>query len=1066
MRDIRILNEAISQLLVRKRSGNVTPLLLSSLLGIKKEEERYKQIDTFFGENDPNKFTYGRFKALFDLGANTPFKFGVENREKLQSFGQIFDREDGVKKGTEGNDEYVETFFIYLYYEVFVKPTTKQNLLTLSETYETPKEISDALDKAKSIIENTSGEQRSKLEQGLITLTRYMYSMIYPDDGNINNEQDRAQFVENFINSNINLFIDYPLSKALNVNGYDKLQNLLDAIFTEVSRLSITDNSQMKNVTTFAKMINKNQISFDVKAIEDTRTHIFPEDLHEKVNNIMNTLCEGVTDEVLRDLGLSWTTGSATKTSWSNIVKIVIATICMSKLTKGTEKIVDVITKRELNYTKLLDTAEKDGGIHFINNMAFYRAMKEIGSQKDLEENKDVIKNMNSLLDLLEGRISKFMELSQLAYTNAILIEPNEYIRDEWETPNFGDLSNQHKNAIISVMNITGMAKQVGSSGAEDIIAAINDIFLNKNSKMINKEGWEEVAKYAAQNVADYKINMTNPGKKGFFSQFKTVVDGVFKSAGTLLESDQTETSGVSIQMPYSEFEKAKKSIESGDFFTAIAGVGEKLEDWKAMYDFLRGKASINKTTIKLGGKEIEHDISTPEKYLEYLIYLSRSIGSMVCHGKVMFANEGDLIYNSKEEIKSLNESYYNSLSYLIVDLIPNYKIDDMVYKSKSFDLQYRITPFAVEFLKYNLRYFINNIHKGTKIEKLIDEANEKETMTSVEWSMLVDQLQDYVLEKLKDNLSNSEKIKSYRVSTPYDVKGNDIKGTDKKEKENKVWRDAWNELGKKIQKENKDKWTFVDPKIKKDILDGDPDVMRHYKVYKNFMNAIEKAKKEQSSPLKYSDAYSKMEDIAKRHGIIQKEFSPTSKSSPTNVLKSSKKEQIISIYPKDLQINISELKSPKEWILSGYDNFVNLSFFETNGEPVGELVIKGKNVGKMKKETKNWSLFCLSPYVGQEKDNKRPTMAFSGITIIKDGNVKKFKKGNVRPRTCIGVDNNDKVIILTTVGATLNEVAKKMKDIGCVFAVNVDGGDSSVFTENGKIKMGGNRKIPVILSW
>ncbi len=62
-------------------------------------------------------------------------------------------------------------------------------------------------------------------------------------------------------------------------------------------------------------------------------------------------------------------------------------------------------------------------------------------------------------------------------------------------------------------------------------------------------------------------------------------------------------------------------------------------------------------------------------------------------------------------------------------------------------------------------------------------------------------------------------------------------------------------------------------------------------------------------------------------------------------------------------------------------------------------------------------------------------------------------------PRTAIGYTADKNLILITidgreenSVGMTLNELAKFMRDIGCVYAMNLDGGGSSIMYVNGAI--------------
>mgnify|MGYP002528189054 CR=1 FL=1 len=80
------------------------------------------------------------------------------------------------------------------------------------------------------------------------------------------------------------------------------------------------------------------------------------------------------------------------------------------------------------------------------------------------------------------------------------------------------------------------------------------------------------------------------------------------------------------------------------------------------------------------------------------------------------------------------------------------------------------------------------------------------------------------------------------------------------------------------------------------------------------------------------------------------------------------------------------------------------------------------------------------------------------GPFLVKDGDVyvdmtaeKLTSIGGRNPRTAIGYTKDNNLILLTadgregsSIGLTLNELAKLMKDLGCVNAMNLDGGGSS----------------------
>lgn len=88
------------------------------------------------------------------------------------------------------------------------------------------------------------------------------------------------------------------------------------------------------------------------------------------------------------------------------------------------------------------------------------------------------------------------------------------------------------------------------------------------------------------------------------------------------------------------------------------------------------------------------------------------------------------------------------------------------------------------------------------------------------------------------------------------------------------------------------------------------------------------------------------------------------------------------------------------------------------------------------------------------------------GPYLVKNGqmyvDIKEQRFGAINgknPRTAIGYTENNELIIVTvdgreetSVGMTLWEVSRLMKDLGCKYAMNLDGGGSSVMYVNGKI--------------
>jgi exopolysaccharide biosynthesis protein len=109
------------------------------------------------------------------------------------------------------------------------------------------------------------------------------------------------------------------------------------------------------------------------------------------------------------------------------------------------------------------------------------------------------------------------------------------------------------------------------------------------------------------------------------------------------------------------------------------------------------------------------------------------------------------------------------------------------------------------------------------------------------------------------------------------------------------------------------------------------------------------------------------------------------------------------------------------------------------------------------------------------------PVLIQNSTTMISNNEERKFAGKAINdkhPRTAIGYTANGRMIILVVQGrmqglaegATLPQLAKIMLDLGCVEAMNLDGGGSSCMLVNGKetIKPSdkeGQRPIPAVLT-
>lgn len=162
------------------------------------------------------------------------------------------------------------------------------------------------------------------------------------------------------------------------------------------------------------------------------------------------------------------------------------------------------------------------------------------------------------------------------------------------------------------------------------------------------------------------------------------------------------------------------------------------------------------------------------------------------------------------------------------------------------------------------------------------------------------------------------------------------------------------------------------------------------------------------------------------------------------------------------------------EWIQKGYKNFINLTFFEANYKPTGNFYSNGVNMGEKLNRVSHWPMMVLKPelkIVERGSEALYPLEAFSGSDLlIKNGAIFDTSGGPsemaLRPRTGVGITAKGDIITYVTPKSNLKTFAEKMKMVGAVYAINVDGGGSSLFVRNGEIEFPTGRKIPTILYW
>lgn len=149
-----------------------------------------------------------------------------------------------------------------------------------------------------------------------------------------------------------------------------------------------------------------------------------------------------------------------------------------------------------------------------------------------------------------------------------------------------------------------------------------------------------------------------------------------------------------------------------------------------------------------------------------------------------------------------------------------------------------------------------------------------------------------------------------------------------------------------------------------------------------------------------------------------------------------------VSIYVNTKRRSMSQIKAE-----IGCDYIINGGLFDMSTfKPMNHLVVDGKILSNSPGKTGasfNGSKIELS------YDNQigYPDHLSGYPLLIANGKIQNFIEpsglGGARPRSCIG-KTKDCFILATFEGCTLKQAAQKMLDLGCIWAINLDGGGST----------------------
>lgn len=192
--------------------------------------------------------------------------------------------------------------------------------------------------------------------------------------------------------------------------------------------------------------------------------------------------------------------------------------------------------------------------------------------------------------------------------------------------------------------------------------------------------------------------------------------------------------------------------------------------------------------------------------------------------------------------------------------------------------------------------------------------------------------------------------------------------------------------------------------------------------------------------------------------------------------LSAAAREWVFHVHPDSLRFisTTGSMERPK-WFMDKYGlrNLVNLSFFTKYNyiPPYKDSFIS------VLKNPRNWPHFHIgdSCYVecGNCPIDSNSKFIVSGYPIlVQDSSLYTFKRSfftrRICPRTTLGVGQDGMIIIYVTTAANLKTLQKKMLELGCVDAINLDGGSSTFLYLDGKPQTESRqgRTYPNILTW
>lgn len=716
-----LLEQLNKNLFKKYEVSEVSPVLMSKILSPDDSmSRRESQITKFFGEPGGG-FTYKKFKAIISPGLGNIFGVGADSGKKISPFAKRTEGKDEAGDVEILYDEYVETFFMYLYYQLFVKLFSNHEVI-LSKNKE-------AIENAKDLISAVPESLEGDMEENLVKLYRSFLSIFASSLGDVasisKSEESQQQYFENFANQNVGLYTRYPISVGLKGAGEMGVKDLMDAMFDALKDVSPEDSGskQILSIKMLSNFVKGGSPDFDIVRFQEL-TKEYPSFLADQGEIRFPSKLEAVISDVITeissmedidDVGMDWAKG----TSWEPYVKMLCGIISLEEVSGKVKSIAKTVRKQKSTYQKRLDVGEQDGGVYFVNNQAFVDAASKVPQTETL------VKDLNDAIRSVAKKTKMFQSLSGKELVKAMFVEYNP----DGAAVDFASIP--EKEAIEKIMKMTKLIPNMGGN-VTDAVAEINRMLFNKEKEIRGNpnDRNEDAIEYAMDNVGDFILPEIRKDTLDAFTP-RAVVGA--------LEDIAAKTA------------QAFSKIFSGkfDFGNAIDTFNETFKD---EFDFAEIRKSSGDTyVIRMGNRDV-YTIESPEDLKKYVNHMCISMGSIMYHSKVAFGKEGnrDSRYND----------YFNTLSWFVEAV--HEKGKDAALATPDYPFVYLVTPFLLEVVKYSFRTFVNEIEEvlfqegliGKDLKDRVRKSHNADSMEEEEWKPMVEELSEAIESYLKKAVS------------------------------------------------------------------------------------------------------------------------------------------------------------------------------------------------------------------------------------------------------------------------------------------------------------------------